>query len=100
MKLPSMYIFTDVARTLFLNHERECQSWDTFTARARQAFGRTENDRGIFERQLNSRVQRPGETYASCIVDVPSLCRRAKEQTTEDESGRHLLKMHFGCGRF
>ncbi|KAG0411983.1 hypothetical protein HPB47_010870 [Ixodes persulcatus] len=87
-----IFYFTDVAKTWYLNHETEWQTWDDFTNRAKDVFGRPENRRAIADRRLTYRVQQPTESYTSYIEDVLSLCRRANPQMEESERVRHLLK--------
>ncbi|KAM7315715.1 hypothetical protein ISCGN_005498 [Ixodes scapularis] len=87
-----IFYFTDVAKTWYLNHETEWHTWEAFTTRAKEIFGRPENRRATAERRLNFRVQQQGESYTAYIEDVLRLCRRANEQMQEGERVRHLLK--------
>ncbi|KAG0445254.1 hypothetical protein HPB47_017740, partial [Ixodes persulcatus] len=52
-----IFYFTDVAKTWYLNHETEWQTWDDFTNRAKDVFGRPENRRAIADRRLTYRAR-------------------------------------------
>lgn len=86
------FYLSSVAKTWFLNHEAEFQSWEQFAGRLRDLFGRPAFRKIDAEQQLSSRTQQPEESYMSYVEDVLSLCKRCNPDMSDAEKIRYILK--------
>lgn len=87
-----VFYLTDLAKTWFLNHEQELVTWDAFSTRAQELFGRPAYRRADAELKLSQRIQAPDEPYTSYIEDVLTLCSRVDKDMAESEKIKHVLK--------
>lgn len=86
------FYLTQVAETWYHNNASRLSGWDSFTDELRLIFGSPSARADGAKRKLESRSQRPDETYVSYIEDVLALCRRVNADMSEAEKVRHVLK--------
>lgn len=86
------FYLSDHAKTWFLNHEQEVDSWAKFCQLARDQFGRTSIRKADAAYQLSRRAQLNDESYTSYIEDVLRLCAKVDSTMTDSEKIRHVRK--------
>ncbi|CAN7946870.1 unnamed protein product, partial [Ixodes hexagonus] len=87
-----VFYLSDIAKTWFLTHEAEMTSWQAFSSRVHEVFGRPEDRKAAARRRLNIRTQLPTEGYTSYIEDILTLCRKVSADMPEADRVRHVLK--------
>ncbi|CAN7951135.1 unnamed protein product [Ixodes pacificus] len=87
-----VFYLSDVAKTWFLNHESDITSWEVFSSRVHEVFGRPEDRKAAARRRLTVRAQLPTEGYTSYIEDILTLCRKVDPAMPEVDRVRHVLK--------
>ncbi|KAG0423247.1 hypothetical protein HPB47_000966 [Ixodes persulcatus] len=87
-----VFYLSDVANLWFKNHEAVLTTWEEFTAKIKEVFGRPAVRKLTAERKLNIPVQQPGETFTAYIEEVLQLCRRSNPDMTEKQKVNHILK--------
>lgn len=87
-----VFYLTDLAKTWFLNHEADFLSWETFSTRIAELFGRPAYRKADAEFKLAQRVQGHDETYTSYIEDIICLCNKVKPDMSDTEKIKHILK--------
>lgn len=88
----AVFYLSDVANLWFKNHEAVLTTWEEFTAKIKEVFGRPAVRKLTAERKLNIRVQQPEETFTAYIEEVLQLCRRSNPDMTEKQKVNHILK--------
>ncbi|CAN7939186.1 unnamed protein product [Ixodes hexagonus] len=86
-----IFYLSDVAKTWFLNHEKEIPDWGAFATKLKDIFGTPTSRKENAKQKLETR-QQGEETYTSYIEDVLALCRRVNSEMQESERVRHILK--------
>ncbi|CAN7944753.1 unnamed protein product, partial [Ixodes hexagonus] len=88
----AVFYLSDVANLWFKNHEATLATWEEFTTKIKEVFGRPAVRKLTAERKLNNRVQQPEETFTAYIEEVLQLCRRSNPDMTEKQKVNHILK--------
>lgn len=86
------FYLADLAKTWFLNHETEINSWPVFRSRLADLFGRPALRKADAEQRLAQRLQLTDETFTSYIEEILSLCNRVDPTMSEPAKIRHVLK--------